>query len=147
MRQEGIDFNRADLSINQPWPGMITGEWHNNHHLYPNGIRAGFLPYQWDYAWLFICGCRLFGGIKSYRDYKVQFMEKHYQPYLAQKNAVPAAKPAVSKPPPGPGAPNAQLVFGWFAISPSLLSPGTRLGVSLKFLSITRLREKAVGPR
>jgi len=42
-RQEGIDFFRKDHSINQLWPGLVTGEWHNNHHLYPNGARAGFL--------------------------------------------------------------------------------------------------------
>jgi len=95
MRQEGIDFNRADLSINQPWPGMITGEWHNNHHLYPNGIRAGFLTYQWDYAWLFICFCRSLGGIKNCRDYKNQFMEKHYKPYLAQKQVQTSGKPVL----------------------------------------------------
>jgi stearoyl-CoA desaturase (delta-9 desaturase) len=34
-RQDGIDFNREDLSINQLWPRLVTGEWHNNHHLYP----------------------------------------------------------------------------------------------------------------
>ena len=28
-RQDGIDFNREDLSINQLWPGLVTGEWHN----------------------------------------------------------------------------------------------------------------------
>jgi sn-1 stearoyl-lipid 9-desaturase len=99
-RKEGIDFNREDLSINQIWPGMITGEWHNNHHLYPNGIRAGFLPYQWDYAWLFICFYRFIGGIKDCRDFKDEFIEKHYKPYLAKKSMpkttaeVPAPKNA-----------------------------------------------------
>lgn len=84
-RKEGIDFNRADLSINQVWPGMVTGEWHNNHHLYPNGIRAGFLPYQWDYAWLFICFYRSIGAIDTWRDHKEQFLINHYRPYLKQK--------------------------------------------------------------
>jgi stearoyl-CoA desaturase (delta-9 desaturase) len=86
-RRAGEDFNYGDLSINQPWPGMITGEWHNNHHLYPNGIRAGFLPHQWDYAWLFICLCRFLGGVGNCRDFYSPFMEKHYKPYLARKKA------------------------------------------------------------
>jgi stearoyl-CoA desaturase (delta-9 desaturase) len=91
-RQEGIDFNRKDLSINQVWPGMITGEWHNNHHLYPNGIRAGFLPYQWDYAWNFICFYRWIGAIDSVRDYKKQFIENYYEPYLLSKKQALAQK-------------------------------------------------------
>jgi stearoyl-CoA desaturase (delta-9 desaturase) len=85
-RKEGIDFNRKDLSVNQPWPGMITGEWHNNHHLFPNGARAGFLTYQWDYAWLYIRALYFLGGIGHYRDFKEQFLENYYRPYLAQKN-------------------------------------------------------------
>ena len=86
-RKEGTDFNRSDLSINQLWPGLVTGEWHNNHHLYPNGIRAGFLPYQWDYAWLFIRFYRWIGAVDSTRDYKEQFMSKYYGPYLREKES------------------------------------------------------------
>jgi len=87
-RKEGSDFNRADLSINQPWPGMVTGEWHNNHHLYPNSARNGFLPHQWDFAWLFIRSYHFIGGIDTYRDSTDDFFEKHYKPYLAQKQSV-----------------------------------------------------------
>lgn len=83
--REGSDFHRADLSINQAWPGMITGEWHNNHHLYPNGARAGFLSYQWDFAWDYIRLCHFFGGITHYRDFKEDFLSKYYRPYRAQK--------------------------------------------------------------
>lgn len=83
-RRDGVDFNRTDLSINQKWPGLVTGEWHNNHHLYPNGARAGFLPYQWDYAWIYIKGLHLIGAIDHYRDFKEQFLEKYHRPYLAQ---------------------------------------------------------------
>ena len=31
---DGIDFDRSNLAINQTRPGLFTGEWHNNHHLY-----------------------------------------------------------------------------------------------------------------
>ncbi len=89
-RQEGIDFNQRDLSINQLWPGMVTGEWHNNHHLYPNGVRAGFLPYQWDYAWLVIRSIQFLGGITQCRDFKDRFLADHYRPYLVHKKTLQA---------------------------------------------------------
>ena len=84
-RQDGIDFNRRDMSINQVWPGYVAGEWHNNHHLYPNGARSGFLPYQFDTAWVFIWLYKQIGGISSYRDYKQDFLNKYYLPYLNGK--------------------------------------------------------------
>lgn len=84
-KREGIDFNDKDLSINQVWPGYVAGEWHNNHHLYPNGARSGFLPYQLDLAWLFIRFYSFIGGISSYRDYKNDFLRDYYYPYLDKK--------------------------------------------------------------
>lgn len=95
LRKEGIDFNDKDLSINQVWPGMVTGEWHNNHHLYPKGARAGFLPYQWDYAWWLIRSFHFLGGIGQYHDYKEEFLSKYYAPYLVQKNAKGPVAPSV----------------------------------------------------
>lgn len=88
-RRDGIDFNRNDLSINQVWPGLITGEWHNNHHLYPNGARAGFLPYQLDYAWWYIRGLSAIGAVTTYRDYTEDFFAKYYRPY--QQRLMPPA--------------------------------------------------------
>jgi stearoyl-CoA desaturase (delta-9 desaturase) len=88
-RKRGIDFDRENLSINQLWPGLVTGEWHSNHHLFPNGARAGFLPYQLDYAWYFIRVLVWVGGIRSYRDYREEFFEKYYRPYrLSQLSSV-----------------------------------------------------------
>lgn len=84
-RREGIDFNRDDLSINQVWPGYVAGEWHNNHHLYPQGARAGFLPYQLDLAWLFIRSVARLGGIVSYRDFTEDFYRDYYRPYVERK--------------------------------------------------------------
>ena len=84
-RQEGIDFNRKDMSVNQVWPGYVAGEWHNNHHLYPNGAKSGFLPYQFDLAWQFIRFYHFVGGISSYKDYETDFNEKYYFPYLASQ--------------------------------------------------------------
>lgn len=80
-RREGSDFNRADLSVNQIWPGFVAGEWHNNHHLFPNGARSGFLNYQFDLPWLWVRGLAWLGAITSYRDYKAEFMKDYYLPW------------------------------------------------------------------
>ena len=84
-RKDGVDFDRKDLSINQLWPGLVTGEWHNNHHLYPNGARAGFQRYQLDYAWYYIKVLHSVGGVVSYRDFKDEFMTKYFLPYQEAK--------------------------------------------------------------
>ncbi|MEM7105481.1 MAG: fatty acid desaturase [Bacteroidota bacterium] len=86
-RQEGIDFNTKDLSINQVWPGYAAGEWHNNHHLFPKSARNGFLPYQLDLPWVYIYLLFKIGAIKSYRDDKQVFLEKYYYPYKKEKAA------------------------------------------------------------
>jgi sn-1 stearoyl-lipid 9-desaturase len=80
-RRDGLDFDRSNLSINQFWPGFVAGEWHNNHHLFPQGVRAGFLPWQLDSAYAFIWFYRLLGGVTSWRDFRGQFYERHYLPW------------------------------------------------------------------
>ncbi len=103
-RHEGSDFNHADLSVNQLWPGYVAGEWHNNHHLYPNGARSGFLPYQLDLPWLLIRALARVGAISSYRDYRADFFRDHYNPWVAARAALsgnpgaPLATPAGSPP-------------------------------------------------
>jgi fatty-acid desaturase len=76
---DGIDFDRSNLSINQTRPGLFSGEWHNNHHLYPGSARAGFLPYQLDLAWVYIWCLHRLGAVSSYHDSKKDFLKK-YQP-------------------------------------------------------------------
>jgi sn-1 stearoyl-lipid 9-desaturase len=93
QRRDGIDFNRADWSVNQTWPGFVAGEWHNNHHLYPNGARSGFFKSQVDLPWYFIKGLHKIGIVPSYRDYQQQFMEKYVIPYRASKEATPELVP------------------------------------------------------
>ena len=83
-RRDGVDYNRDDLSINQVWPGLVAGEWHNNHHLYPKSARSGFKPYQVDMAWVYIKFMSTIGAVSSYRDYKKQF-------YLDYANKQPVA--------------------------------------------------------
>jgi fatty-acid desaturase len=85
-RRDGSDFNQEDLSINQLWPGYVAGEWHNNHHLYPNGARSGFLRYQLDLPWQLIRFLSVTGAIVSYRDYKAEFLNDHYLPWLRMKS-------------------------------------------------------------
>lgn len=74
---EGIDFDRSNLSINQLRPGLLAGEWHNNHHLYPSSARAGFLPYQIDLAWIYVWILHKLGAVKTYRDSKQEFMKRY----------------------------------------------------------------------
>jgi fatty-acid desaturase len=88
-RVEGLDFSTNDLSINQYRPGLLSGEWHNNHHLYPKSARSGFLPNQLDLAWCYIFGMYKLGAVKSFHDSKQQFLERYYNPYkesLANKD-------------------------------------------------------------
>lgn len=75
---EGLDFDRRNLSINQTRPGMFTGEWHNNHHLYPGSARAGFLPNQLDLAWIYIYCMYKIGAVSSYHDSKKEFLKKFF---------------------------------------------------------------------
>ena len=85
MRKEGTDYNNKDMSINQLWPGIVAGEWHNNHHLYPASARSGFLRHQIDLAWYYIKALSLIGGVRSYHDSKKQFLQQYRKPYLDKK--------------------------------------------------------------
>jgi len=78
---DGLDYDRSNLAINQSRPGLLTGEWHNNHHLYPGSARAGFLPYQLDLAWIFIFCMYKIRVVSSYHDSKKEFLRK----YLTKK--------------------------------------------------------------
>lgn len=81
-RRVGTDFNQADLSINQIWPGFVAGEWHNNHHLYPSSARSGFLRHQIDFAWYYIKFMSMVGAVSSYHDSRALFLEKYHRPYV-----------------------------------------------------------------
>jgi stearoyl-CoA desaturase (delta-9 desaturase) len=76
-RQDGVDYNRDDMSINQIWPGYVAGEWHNNHHLFPKSARSGFKPYQVDMAWYYIKFLSLIGAVSSYHDSKKEFYNEY----------------------------------------------------------------------
>ena len=89
--REGNDFNKADLSINQIWPGYVAGEWHNNHHLFPSSARSGFLSYQLDLAWCYIRLMNRLGAVSAYHDSKKTFLAEYRQPYLDSKKDMPAA--------------------------------------------------------
>lgn len=97
-RRDGIDFNRRDLSVNQLWPGFVAGEWHNNHHLYPNGARSGLLPYQVDLPWYAIRSLAAIGVISRYKDFKSEFLRDHYRPYRASVERARADAALVPRP-------------------------------------------------
>jgi len=77
MHIDGIDFDRSNLSINQTRPGLLSGEWHNNHHLFPVSARSGFLPYQIDLAWIYILVMHKLGAVDSFHDSKKEFLRKY----------------------------------------------------------------------
>ncbi|REA63656.1 acyl-CoA desaturase [Dyadobacter luteus] len=85
MQVEGTDFNRNDNSINQIWPGIVAGEWHNNHHLYPKSARSGFKPYQVDLAWYYIKFLYRIGAVTSYHDSKEDFLKHHHAPFMQNR--------------------------------------------------------------
>lgn len=87
-RREGTDYNREDMSINQLWPGIVAGEWHNNHHLFPKSARSGFLPHQVDLAWCYIKLLSLIGGVTEYHDSKKKFLKEYYHPHKEAKTVV-----------------------------------------------------------
>lgn len=84
-QRKGIDFSEKDKSINQLWPGIVAGEWHNNHHLYPKSARSGFQPHQVDLAWYYIKLMYKLGAVSSYKDDKQRFYDRYHQPYLKMK--------------------------------------------------------------
>jgi fatty-acid desaturase len=90
-RQDGTDYNRNDMSVNQLWPGFVAGEWHNNHHLFPKSARSGFLRHQIDFAWYYIKFLNMIGGVTEYHDNKKQFMQKYYKP-VGKTKMVPESK-------------------------------------------------------
>jgi fatty-acid desaturase len=73
---DGVDFDRSNLSINQTRPGIFSGEWHNNHHMYPDSARAGFLRYQLDLAWVYIYCMHKIGVVGRYNDSKKEFLKR-----------------------------------------------------------------------
>ena len=76
VQRDGIDFNRKDMSINQVWPGIVAGEWHNNHHLFPHSARSGFLWYQLDLAWCYIRTLASIGAVSTFNDSKSIFKKQ-----------------------------------------------------------------------
>lgn len=74
---DGIDYDRSNLSINQTRPGYFSGEWHNNHHLYPQSARCGFLKYQLDTAWIYIWTLQKLGAIHHVQNDKDKFLAEY----------------------------------------------------------------------
>ncbi len=95
LQKDGEDFHRKDLSINQIWPGIVAGEWHNNHHLFARSARSGYKPWQIDFPYYYVRFLHAIGGITSYHDSRKHFYAKYYQPYLdARRGLAPAVEPA-----------------------------------------------------
>lgn len=86
-RREGEDFSHRDRSINEWWPGLVAGEWHSNHHLYPNSARSGFKPWQIDIPYAYVRLLHALGGVNHYIDRRDHFYDHHYGPWLEAQDA------------------------------------------------------------
>jgi stearoyl-CoA desaturase (delta-9 desaturase) len=75
--RDGIDFDRRSHALNQFGPGLIAGEWHNNHHLFPKSARTGFLPGQIDTPWWIISAAHKLGIVASLNDQREEFLRDH----------------------------------------------------------------------
>jgi stearoyl-CoA desaturase (delta-9 desaturase) len=52
---------------NQAFYGLVAGEWHGHHHLFPRSARAGWGPWQPDAAFVVIRLLHRLGIVASYR--------------------------------------------------------------------------------
>ena len=93
LHKDNVDYDRSNLSINQLRPGLLAGEWHNNHHLFPGSARAGFLPYQIDLAWIYIWTLHKLGLVRSFKCSRQEFMRKY-----RKNNSTSEMKPLSGKP-------------------------------------------------
>jgi stearoyl-CoA desaturase (delta-9 desaturase) len=62
-------FETNDASHNNWWLALATlGEgWHNNHHRFPAGARAGFNVWELDPTWLILRGLQRIGVVHDLR--------------------------------------------------------------------------------
>ncbi len=95
-QRDGVDYNHRDQSVNQLWPGIVAGEWHNNHHLYPKSARSGFKSHQVDLAWYYIKLMHWLGAVSDYTDNKEQFMRNYVLPHQMKETPTIQPKPAAN---------------------------------------------------
>jgi fatty-acid desaturase len=79
----GYDLSEGDLAINQKDNGYAAGEWHSNHHCFPQSARSGFLPGQIDVPWMMVVVFYKLGLVKYFRDDTQKFLAI----YESQKSA------------------------------------------------------------
>lgn len=104
LRVDGEDFSTRDLSINQIWPGIVAGEWHSNHHLFPRSARSGYKPWQIDLPYYYVRLLSALGGISEYNDSRAAFYDKYYTPWL-ERRALGVRAAAVGGADPNEGPP------------------------------------------
>lgn len=73
----GWDLDRRSLALNQRFYGYIASEWHNNHHCFRASANLGFLPGQFDLAFLLIKSMHKIGIVSRFNDHKRLF-ERRY---------------------------------------------------------------------
>ena len=77
--KDGVDYDRTNLSVNQAVYGLVSGEWHNNHHLFPRSANTGFLDHQIDFAYQAIVLMEKAGLVTDVVDAKSEFDTKYLE--------------------------------------------------------------------
>ena len=67
-KEPSKERDSVGFSLNRTLPGILAGEWHNNHHLFPRSAKCGFEKNQLDMPWLFIHSLSRLGLVSDCRD-------------------------------------------------------------------------------
>lgn len=91
-RRPGKEFNENDWAYNH-WFGILTiGQWHANHHLYPQSANTGIAPGQIDIPFLIIKGLEKLHIVKNVKNYRPDFMTRYYLPWKKSNLSDSASK-------------------------------------------------------
>jgi len=69
----GWEFDRRSKATNRHAPGLLGGEWHDNHHRLPTSANCAVLPGQVDPAFLYIRALHSLGIVSFYNDTAAPF--------------------------------------------------------------------------
>lgn len=72
-----VDLDLNSWAINKWLPGMVAGEWHSNHHLFPKSARNGFRSNELDLSFYMIKILKSMNIIENYHDSLDEFRKRY----------------------------------------------------------------------